>query len=55
MYNFWGGLLVGFLIGMMIAAIFLKEKVIQIKDLSDQKTKELLKLLELAEGENDEI
>ena len=52
MWNFLGGLFFGILIGMAIAAIFLKDQLIEIKKLDDESTDELLKILELAEGEN---
>jgi hypothetical protein len=55
MFNFFGGLFLGILIGLAAGAIFLKDNIIEIQKLDDEKTNELLKILDLAEGEKNGI
>jgi hypothetical protein len=53
MANFIGGLFFGIIIGLAISLITHRKEIFKIKTIDDEKTTELLKILDLAEGEND--
>ena len=53
MANFMSGFFLGIIIGLGLGIIFFWDKIVEVKTLGDDKTEQLLKLLDLAEGEND--
>jgi hypothetical protein len=53
--NFLGGLFVGFIIGIAICVLFMRDKYIEIKQLDDETTDQLMELLDLADGDDHAI
>jgi hypothetical protein len=53
--NFIGGLFFGIIIGLAICLIFHREEIFKIKKIDDEKTRELMKILDLAEGDSNGI
>jgi hypothetical protein len=51
MASFLGGLFIGIIIGMLIGLLFSRNKWIEVKPIDDEKTRELMKLLDLAEDD----
>ena len=45
----------GIIIGLAIGAIFVRDKIITVKDLDDPETDKLMNLLRLAEGDKDAV
>ena len=52
MFNFFGGLFIGVIIGLGIALAFLRDEIVEVKKFDDATSDELMQLLDLAEGEN---
>ena len=45
----------GIIIGLTIGAVFIRDKIITVKELDDPETDKLMNLLDLAEGDRDAI